>query len=244
MKFRNLIGLIIVFAISSKIHCAPIEQEKSDDQIEVSKFYQKYFGKPQYYSELPKKYALDFIPEVSKQEPSRLYQEHFGNPQYSKLPETYALEFSGPKEPNTDIEAAQFYKKFFENPQFSKLSEKYALEVGGPKEPNIDIEAAQFYIKFFGNPGKYTKLPEKNADKKVAHAKLYLKFFGNPQFSKLPEKYALEVGPKEPNVNIEVSQLYKKVYGNPQLYSELPQQYALDFIPEESETEKNYNKPK
>ena len=179
MNFTNLIGLIIVIAISSKIHCAPIEQEKSD-QIEASKFYQKYFGKPQYYSELPKKYALDFIPEVSKQEPSRLYQEHFGNPQYSKLPETYALEFGSPKEPNTDIEAAQFYRNIFENPQFSKL----------------------------------------------------------------PEKYALEVGPKEPNVNIEVSQLYKKVYGNPQLYSELPQQYALDFIPEESETEKNYNKPK
>ena len=106
MKFANLIGLIIVVAISSKIHCATIEQEKTD-QIEASKFYQKYFGKPQY-SELPQKYALDFIPEVSKQEPSRLYQEHFGNPQYSKLPETYALEFSGPKEPNNEIEAAQF----------------------------------------------------------------------------------------------------------------------------------------
>ena len=65
MKFTSLIGLIIV-ATSSKIHCAPIQQENSD-QIEVLKFYDEYFGKPQY-SELPKKYAVDFIPEESKKE--------------------------------------------------------------------------------------------------------------------------------------------------------------------------------
>ena len=100
MKFTSLIGLIIV-AISIKIHCAPIQQENSD-QLEVLKFYHEYFGKPQY-SELPKKYAVDFIPEESKQEPSRLYQEHFGNPQYSKLPEKYAIKIV-PKEANTDIE--------------------------------------------------------------------------------------------------------------------------------------------
>ena len=145
----------------------------------------------------------------------RLYQENFGKPEYSKLPETYALYFSGLKEFNTDIQAVQFYKENFENPELSKFPEKYALKVG-PKEPNIDIEAAQFYMNLFGNP----------------------------QYVKLPEKYALDVGPKEHIVDIDVSQLYKKNYGNPP-YFELPQQYAFGFIPEEAEIEKkNNNVPK
>ena len=145
----------------------------------------------------------------------RLYQKNFGKPQYSKLPETYALYFSGTKEFNTDMQAVQFYKENFENPELSKFPENYALKVG-PKEPNIDIEAAQFYMNLFGNP----------------------------QYVKLPEKYALDVGPKEHIVDIDVSQLYKKNYGNPQ-YFELPQQYAFGFIPEEAELEKkNNNVPK
>ena len=69
VKLKNLIKLLSIVAISSKIHCAPIEPEKSLG-IEVSKFYQDYFGKPQY-SEVPKKYTLDFIPEEAKQESVR-----------------------------------------------------------------------------------------------------------------------------------------------------------------------------
>ena len=67
-----------------------------------------------------------------------------------------------------------------------------------------------------------------------------MNFFGNPQYVKLPEKYALEVGPKGHNVDQEVSQLYKKNYGNPQ-YFELPQQYAFGFIPVEGKLGKKYN---
>ena len=71
-----------------------------------------------------------------------------------------------------------------------------------------------------------------------------MNLFGNPQYVKLPEKYALDVGPKEHIVDIDVSQLYKKNYGNPP-YFELPQQYAFGFIPEEAEIEKkNNNVPK
>ena len=69
VKLKNLIKLLSIVAISSKIHCAPIEPEKSLG-IEVSKFYQDYFGKRQY-SEMPQKYTLDFIPEEAKQESFR-----------------------------------------------------------------------------------------------------------------------------------------------------------------------------
>ena len=69
LKLTNVIELLSIVAISSKIHCAPIEPEKSRG-IEVSKFYQDYFGKRQY-SEIPKKYTLDFIPEEAKQESFR-----------------------------------------------------------------------------------------------------------------------------------------------------------------------------
>ena len=71
LKLTNVIELLSIVAISSKIHCAPIEPEKSLG-IEISKFYQDYFGKRQY-SEIPKKFTLelDFIPEEAKQESFR-----------------------------------------------------------------------------------------------------------------------------------------------------------------------------
>ena len=63
VKLKNLIKLLSIVAISSKIHCTPIEPEKS---LGI----EDYFGKPQY-SEMPKKYTLDFIPEEAKQESVR-----------------------------------------------------------------------------------------------------------------------------------------------------------------------------
>ena len=54
----------------------------------------------------------------------------------------------------------------------------------------------------------------------------YKKNFENPELS-FPEKYALKVGPKEPNIDIEAAQFYMNLFGNPQ-YVKLPEKYALD----------------